>query len=270
MLVKTTTAPTVTPAPRAGEAGAQSPVPLPDLSVVAPLYGNAATLRELVARIAAALESVDWELILVDDASPDGAGELALEIAAGEPRVGGRGARPKRRPKRGAAGRCLARFRPQDRLHRRRPAGSAGDSTGAARRRPRRRPPFGIRRGAYQSWPRRLSSKIFKTLRSRLAGVPPGAGLLLLADGELLRSVARAAPRPCRFIPLLGARRPNMAAIPVERAVRPHGVSAYRGLARWKIGLAELFAALRLRCGLAAGPPAPGRAFHAPGPAASF
>lgn len=230
---------------------------MPELSVVAPLFGNAPTLRELVARTAAALAGVDWELILVDDASPDGAGELALEIAAAEPRVGvivlARNGGQSEALRVGALhsiGRKIAFIDadlqdPPEILPALLAAGRGVDLL------------FGIRRGAYQSWPRRLSSKIFKTLRSRLAGVPPGAGLLLLADGELLRAVARAAPRPCRFIPLLGARRPTMAAFPVERAARPHGVSAYRGLARWKIGLAELFAALRLRCGLAAGPPRP-------------
>lgn len=227
--------------------------PGPELSVVAPLYGNAPTLPELVARIAAALQGIDWELILVDDASPDGAGELALEIAAAEPRVGvvalaGNSGQSEalRVGALHSAGRRVAFIDadlqdPPEVLPSLLEAGRAAELV------------FGIRRGVYQSWPRRLSSKIFKALRSRLVGAPAGAGLLLLADGELLRSVAQAAPRPCRWLPLLGVRRPKVAAIPVERAARPVGVSAYRGLARWRIGVAELAVALRLRLGFAAG-----------------
>jgi glycosyltransferase involved in cell wall biosynthesis len=57
------------------------------LSVVAPAYNEAATLRELHERIAAALHDVPFELILVDDGSADGTAELMAELTATDPRV---------------------------------------------------------------------------------------------------------------------------------------------------------------------------------------
>lgn len=242
---------------------------IPELSVVAPLYGNAATLRELVARLRQSLDGLSWELILVDDASPDGAGELALELARDDPRIGvlalaenGGQSEALRLGALATRGRRVA-FMDADlqdppeilpRLY----AASAGVDL-----------LFGVRRGPYQSWPRRLSSALYKTLRSRLCRVPPGAGLLLLARGDLLRDVARGAPKPCFFIPLLGARRPAIAALPVDRHPRPEGRSAYRGLMRFKVALAELRVALRLRLrrpGAAARTEEPAlRFFHPPG-----
>lgn len=227
----------------------------PELSVVAPLYGNAATLRELVARLSASLAGIDWELILVDDASPDGAGKLALAIAAEHPRVGvielaknGGQSEALRVGALASRGRRIAFIDadlqdPPEILPRLFEASREVDLL------------FGIRRGNYQSLPRRLSSALYKFLRSRLCRVPPGAGLLLVARGDLLREVARGAGRPCFFIPLLGHRRPRTAAVPVDRQPRQEGRSAYRGLMRWKVGLAELKAALLLRCDLSAGKP---------------
>jgi glycosyltransferase involved in cell wall biosynthesis len=227
----------------------------PELSVVAPLYGNAASLRELVERVRASLEGIDWELWLVDDASPDGAAELARELAAGEPRLGvaalaERGGQSEAL----RVGVLLSRGRrvalidadlqdPPEILPTLLAAATGADLV------------FGLRRGVYQGWMRRLSSLLFKTLRAWICGVPRGAGLLILADGELLRAVARAAPKPCWWIPQLAARRPRLAALPVQRARRFHGVSAYRGLMRWRIGLGELVAALRWRLGRPGGAP---------------
>jgi hypothetical protein len=227
----------------------------PELSVVAPLYRTAESLAELVDRIRRSLEGIRWELILVDDASPDGAAQLATKIAEEEPRVGVLAlARNGGQSEALRAGALLTRGRkvafidadlqdPPEILPRLLAAGGEAELV------------FGIRGGAYQSLSRRLSSRIFKALRSRLCRVPAGAGLLLLADGELLRRAARAAPYPCRWIPLLGSLKPKMAAIPIERAERPRGSSAYVGLMRLEIGLFELAAALRLRCGLRPGAP---------------
>lgn len=220
----------------------------PELSVVAPLYRNAPTLPELVARIRESLRGKSWELILVDDASPDGAGLLAAELAAGDARIRvvalaenvgqqealragilvSRGLKvvlidadlqdpPEVLPELWAASRNVEVL-------------------------------FGVRRGQYQSWPRRVSSKLYKMLRSWLCRLPAGAGLLLVADGELLRRVAHDAPKPIWILPQLGARRPMMAAVDVERVPRPQGESAYRGAMRWRVALAELQEALRLRC----------------------
>jgi dolichol-phosphate mannosyltransferase len=53
--------------------------------VVVPTYDERATIREVVARVLAA--DVDVDLLVVDDASPDGTGEVADELAAAHPEV---------------------------------------------------------------------------------------------------------------------------------------------------------------------------------------
>lgn len=55
----------------------------PELSVVSPIYGCRGCLEELVDRVSAAVESIvaSYEIILVDDASPDGAWQRISELA---------------------------------------------------------------------------------------------------------------------------------------------------------------------------------------------
>lgn len=84
-----------------GNAGAVSPLappsPRPALSIVAPSYNERANVRPLASAIAAAMAGIAWELIVVDDDSPDGtAAEVAALRAEGWPvrvirRVGRRG-----------------------------------------------------------------------------------------------------------------------------------------------------------------------------------
>lgn len=64
---------------------------VPHISVVSPVYGCKACLPELCSRITAALEkiSADFEIILVNDASPDGSWETIGELAKKDSRVKG-------------------------------------------------------------------------------------------------------------------------------------------------------------------------------------
>lgn len=63
----------------------------PDLSIVSPVYGCVGCLEELVERIKAAVGRMDmrYEILLVDDASPDGAWQRIREITALHPQVRG-------------------------------------------------------------------------------------------------------------------------------------------------------------------------------------
>ena len=58
-----------------------------DLSVVIPTYNEKDNLVELIDRIAAALSNRHWEIIFVDDDSPDGTSESLREICRQDPRV---------------------------------------------------------------------------------------------------------------------------------------------------------------------------------------
>ncbi|MCI4679890.1 glycosyltransferase family 2 protein [Rhodoblastus acidophilus] len=74
-----------------------------ELTLVIPTFNESGNLRELVRRVDAALVGVDWEMIVVDDDSPDGTASLAKQIAREDPRV-----RCLRRVnRRGLAGACI-------------------------------------------------------------------------------------------------------------------------------------------------------------------
>jgi dolichol-phosphate mannosyltransferase len=59
----------------------------PELSIVVPCYKEQPNVRPMVDRVAAALPGVAWEIIFVDDNSPDGTADAARAIARTDPRV---------------------------------------------------------------------------------------------------------------------------------------------------------------------------------------
>ena len=63
----------------------------PDLTVVVPLYNEGRNLAELVRRLGEALADLDdeWELILVDDGSPDDTWEAIRKVARHDGRIKG-------------------------------------------------------------------------------------------------------------------------------------------------------------------------------------
>jgi dolichol-phosphate mannosyltransferase len=87
------------PAPRPSE----WPRPAPELSIVVPTFNERENIPRLVDTLKAALADVAWELIVVDDNSPDGTTEIAKKIATADARI-----RCIRRVgRRGLAGACL-------------------------------------------------------------------------------------------------------------------------------------------------------------------
>jgi dolichol-phosphate mannosyltransferase len=59
----------------------------PELSIIVPVFNEAANVGPLVELVATALEDDAWELIFVDDNSPDGTADRVKAIAATDPRV---------------------------------------------------------------------------------------------------------------------------------------------------------------------------------------
>jgi dolichol-phosphate mannosyltransferase len=58
-----------------------------DLAVVVPTYNERGNISELIARIETALQSLSWELIFVDDDSPDDTAELIADFARHDQRI---------------------------------------------------------------------------------------------------------------------------------------------------------------------------------------
>lgn len=61
--------------------------PGPTLSVIAPTYREAKNVPVLFEKLKAELDGLDWELIVVDDDSPDGTWKIAQEIARADARM---------------------------------------------------------------------------------------------------------------------------------------------------------------------------------------
>ena len=61
---------------------------MPQLSIVVPTFNEAGNVAELRDRVAAALPDIDWEMIYVDDDSPDGtSATVRKELAQRDSRV---------------------------------------------------------------------------------------------------------------------------------------------------------------------------------------
>ncbi|HEY6482689.1 MAG TPA: glycosyltransferase family 2 protein [Steroidobacteraceae bacterium] len=60
---------------------------MPELSIVVPTFCEVENIGELHARLNALLDGLSWELIFVDDDSPDGTADVARELARRDPRV---------------------------------------------------------------------------------------------------------------------------------------------------------------------------------------
>src|SRR3974377_1048383 len=60
---------------------------IPTLSIVVPTYRESANIPVLFERIKVALDGVPWEMIVVDDDSPDGTSEIAFALAVSDTRM---------------------------------------------------------------------------------------------------------------------------------------------------------------------------------------
>ena len=58
-----------------------------DLSIIVPTYNERDNIGELSSRVASELSAVNWELIFVDDNSPDGTAIIAQQLGRIDPRV---------------------------------------------------------------------------------------------------------------------------------------------------------------------------------------
>ena len=215
------------------------PVPALDLSVVVPVYGNADTLRTLHERLVRALDgaALAFEVLFVDDASPDRSRAVLEELASSDPRVALLGLeRNVGQQQAVIAGLAQARGAwvvvmdadlqdPPEAILALLAHGRLGYKA-----------VFAGRRGAYESPLRLLTSRLFKRLLSLLCGVPADAGIFVAMHRSLVeRLLKMGGPKPF-VVAMIGCAGLPMATLPVVRDVRPNGASAYSTWGRIKSG----------------------------------
>jgi dolichol-phosphate mannosyltransferase len=93
----------VQPSPAFAPQAASATRPAPELSVVVPTFKERANVPLLVDKLARTLAGVDWEVIFVDDNSPDGTAAAVRAIGAADGRV----RCIRRSGRRGLAGACI-------------------------------------------------------------------------------------------------------------------------------------------------------------------
>ena len=92
-----------TPTSSVGRPQNGTELPAPDIAVILPTFNERANLPVMIERIARALAHEDWEILIVDDNSPDGTSMVARELGAHDRRI-----RCLRRiGRRGLAGACI-------------------------------------------------------------------------------------------------------------------------------------------------------------------
>jgi len=219
--------------------------------VVLPLYRAFGAVDELHRRLREVLmgAGVMFELIFVDDACPEGSGRAVAEIMTRDPRV------------------FLLRNEAnlgQREAIRRGLAASRGGTVVimdadlqdepeniplllAELRRGGAQAVFAGRRGDFQSRQRMWTSRLFKGLMARLTGVPADAGSFVILSRAMANAVlALPAKRPY-MLALIGATGLPTRSIPVPRATRPWGRSAYSEWARMRFAIEGALTALQLR-----------------------
>ena len=218
-------------------------MPATDVSVVVPVFRNAACLPELAARLQRALAPRPYELILVDDASPDDAARIIETL----PRVVGIHL-PYNVGQNAAVVAGLARARgalvvvmdgdlqdPPEAVPALLGRLDRGDVDVV----------FAGRRGRYERPARLLTGRLLKlSLWALTRGrVPQTAGLYLAMHETVARRVVAAAPRQPYVVVLVARAAEAVATIPVERAASPE--TSYSPRTRWRVARRALAEAVR-------------------------
>lgn len=203
---------------------------LPRLSVVVPVFGNQQTLEPLYHRLTDCLAGRRFEILFVNDASPDESLQILRRLAQTDLRVGcislstNRGQNPAVLTGIMACSADVVVCLDADlqdppemipRLVERLLDNPGLDAV------------FGGRTGRYESWLRHLTSRLFKQLLHRTVGgkLPPDAGLFVVFSGRMKQRLLECNDPDPYLLELMGRSGLVMESIPVPR--RPAVTSGY-------------------------------------------
>ena len=216
----------------------------PDVTIVVPVYGNAATLAALAARVRDAMDGagLTFRLLLVVDASPDESWRIVRQLASADTRI---------------AGLLLLDNVGQ---HAAVLAGLAfvvmdadlQDAPEAipklvARAREHGVSVFAARRGRYERWDRLVTSRLFKTVLRWVSGVPADVGTFFVVSGEVAEAMCTVGVRSPHVVVLAYHCSRECHRMNVIRATRAAGMSAYSSLARVRAAIRSIDCALACR-----------------------
>jgi polyisoprenyl-phosphate glycosyltransferase len=212
-----------------------------ELSVIVPVYSNAATLAELHQRVRAATAGSDLQIILVDDASPDDSRRVIAELAAGDPAVEpvflerniGQHAAVLEGMRRARAPWTVVMDADLQDPPEAIPALLAHGARGGD-------VVFAGRRGAYEGPGRLASSRAFKHLLALLAGVPRDAGMFFAANRRAIDSLLALDGPPPFLVAMVGAAGLRASSVPVTRSRSTGGRSTYTSSLRLRYALRGL------------------------------
>jgi Glycosyltransferases involved in cell wall biogenesis len=222
-----------------------------ELSWVLPLYRTSEQLGELLERIrqVSLRLRIASEVILVDDACPEGCGALADAEAAHDPRL---------------VVLRLPANQGQDAALRaglRRSRGAWSVILDADLQDPpeaveqlwplRRDAPivFARRTGRYSTASRRLTSHLYRAAVAMVGGLPRGACLYALLARPVVQRINEAEGARVSLLALIAATRERSTSVPILRSRRPSGASGYTSLDRCRKAagsLWQMFVARRL------------------------
>ena len=211
-----------------------------EISIVAPVYNNAATLPELCRRIRSALGPRVTQIILVDDASTDGSREVMAELdvcVVALARNGGQNAAILNGL--AAATRpvcCVLDADLED------PPEALPDLVA------RLDPATARVVFASRDEPRRVTSRLFRrTMHVLFPSLPPHPCLCFAMDRETRERLVMAASEGDYLPAVIGMLSVATAQVSVERESRTAGRSGYAGGKRWRYAARALWSAVRLR-----------------------
>ena len=223
-----------------------------DVSVVIPVYKNAASLCELHGRLSAVLQAIllSYEIVFVNDACPEGSHLVLHDLAERDPQVVVIELRANIGQQRAilvglraARGSIIVLMdadlqdAPEDipkLVH------LLTDEISVV---------FGTRYGRYDSFLRMATSRAFKWLLHVLSGVPSGAGLFSAMDTRMKSALLSLTPPCVSVVASMGLTGLPFSSVSVLRLKRKTGVSGYRFLYRVKIGGLTIYSILLHRLG---------------------
>ena len=225
-------------------------VAAPDLTIVVPVYRNAATLPALAGRVREAMNvaGLEFRLLLVVDASPDESWSIVRQLASADTRIAGLLLRENvgqhAAVLAGLASSSARWFVVMD--------ADLQDVPEAipdlfARARERGATVFAARRGRYERWDRLVTSRLFKTVLRMISGVPSDVGTFFVVSGEVAEAMCTVGVRSPHVVVLAYHCSRECHTMTVIRATRAAGMSAYSSLARVRAAIRSIDCALACR-----------------------